>query len=319
MRAVNLLLLLVIFSISAKAAVWPSWVYQSNCSEEYFCGVGIAENEVMAKKFAFDDLSQQLQANVSSQSIVSIQKKDNRNSYTLSQQIKLTTESIPLNLVSIAEKTFKNNQTALLIKLSKQQFYNNLASRVSTFFDNITTSSQLHLQPLWQQRVWAVRQLAQQSSVENNLILLSSINEEKTLSSGIWQKFKQWQQLISALKNKAIIEVQAPIELGVINTSINLSLTGGAGTVYWLQPSIKSKSARDGNEYVVEVVLSVELLESEPPYRVLFTNRLKNQHRASSPNIAKQRAIEAIAQLIESSKGQVLFSKSGQQSTKEYL
>jgi len=306
-------------SISAKASAWPSWVYQANCGTDYFCAVGIAENEVMAKKLAFDDLSQQLQASVSSQSTISITKKGKRNSSTLTQKIKLTTESIPLNLVSIAEKSFENNQTALLIKLSKHQFYNNLASRVSTFFDNITTPLQLYQQPLWQQRVWAQRQLVQQPSIENHLVLLSSISDERTTSSGVWQKFKRWQQLTLELKNKAIIEVQAPQDLGVISASINRFLTGGSGTVYWLQPSLMTKSAKNGDEYVVEVLLSVELLESEPPYRVLFTNTLKERHRATSINTAKQRAIEAIAHLIEISKGQVLFNKDGQNSVKEYL
>jgi len=319
MSAGNLLLLIVMLSISAKASAWPSWVYQANCGTDYFCAVGIAENEVMAKKLAFDDLSQQLQASVSSQSTISITKKGKRNSSTLTQKIKLTTESIPLNLVSIAEKSFENNQTALLIKLSKHQFYNNLASRVSTFFDNITTPLQLYQQPLWQQRVWAQRQLVQQPSIENHLVLLSSISDERTTSSGVWQKFKRWQQLTLELKNKAIIEVQAPQDLGVISASINRFLTGGSGTVYWLQPSLMTKSAKDGDEYVVEVLLSVELLESEPPYRVLFTNTLKERHRATSINTAKQRAIEAIAHLIEISKGQVLFNKDGQNSVKEYL
>jgi hypothetical protein len=319
MSKVNLLLLLIVISITAKASVWPNWVYQANCGSDYFCAVGIAENEVMAKKVAFDDLSQQLQATVSSQSIVTITKKGNKNSSSLSQQIKLTTESIPLNLVSVIEKKFENNQVALLIKLSKQQFYKNLAARVNTFFDNIATSNQLHLQPLWQQRVWAQRQLAEQSRVENQLVLLSSISEERTNSSEMWKKFKRWQQLTSELKNKAIIEVQAPIGLEVIKASINRSLTGGAGTVYWLQPSIKTKSANNGGEHVVEVLLSIELLESEAPYRVLFTNTLKERHRGSSVNEAKQRAIEAIAHLIEVSKGQVLFIKGGQHSTKEYL
>ncbi len=318
MRKVNLLLLIVL-SISAKASVWPNWVYQANCGSDYFCAVGIAENEAMATKVAFDVLSQQLQASVSSQSIVSITKKENKNSSTFSQQIKLTSESIPLNLVTVAEKAFENKQTALLVKISKQQFYKNLAARVSTFFDNISTSSQLYLQPLWQQRMWAQRQLAQQPKVVNYLVLLSSISDERTNSSGMWKKFKQWQQLTSELKNKAIIEVQAPRELKVINASINRSLTGGAGTVYWLQPSIKTKSAKYGGEYVVEVLLSIELLESEPPYRVLFTNTLKERNRASSANVAKQEAIEAIAHLIEVSKGQVLFNKGGQYSTKEYL
>ncbi|MBA6389919.1 LPP20 family lipoprotein [Colwellia sp. BRX10-3] len=319
MHAVNLLVLLIIFSISVKASAWPSWVYQANCSAEYFCAVGVADNQVMAKKFAFDDLSQQLQASISSRSIISVTKNGNESDATLSQKIELITESIPLNLVSVAEKAFENNQTALLIKLSKQQFYKNLTARINTFFDNISTSAQLNQQPLWQQHVWAQRQLAQQSRVENHLVLLSALNEKKTSFSGLWQKFKHWQQLILALKNKAIIEVQAPTELNVISTSINRSLTGGAGTVYWLQPSIKTKSAKDGSEYVVEVLLSLELLESEPPYRVLFTNTLKERHRASSINAAKQRAVAAIADLIDLSKGQVLFDTGTQNNTKEYL
>ncbi len=321
MRAVNLsiLIALIVLSISAKASAWPDWVYQTNCGSEYFCAVGIAENETMAKKIAFDDLSQQFQATVSSESIVSITKKGTRNSSTLLQKIKLTTESIPLNLVSVSEKSFINNQTALLIKLSKQQFYNNLAARLGNFFANISTSEQLSQQPLWQQRVWAQRQLARQPRVENYLVLLSSINETKTNSTGLLKKFKQWQQLTLALKNKAIIEIQAPSELGVINASINRYLTGGSGTVYWLQPSIKTKSAKAGSEYVAEVLLSIELLESEPPYRVLFSNTFKERHRGSSVNVAKQRAIAAIAHLIEASKGQVLFNKIDQYSTKEYL
>jgi hypothetical protein len=319
MRAVNLLLLLIVCSISAQASAWPSWVYKANCSTEYFCAVGVADDEVMAKKFAFDDLSQQLQASISSKSIVSVTKQGNESSATLAQKIVFTTESIPLNLVSVAEKAFENNQTALLIKLPKQQFYKNLTARVNTFFENISTSIQLNQQPLWQQRVWAQRQLAHQPRIENHLVLLSSINDTKTNLSGLWQKFKHWQQLTLTFKNRAIIEVQAPKDLGEISASINRHLIGGAGTVYWLQPSIKTKSAKDDNEYVVEVLLSLELLESEPPYRVLFTNRLKERRHASSAALAKQLAIAAIAKSIDVSKGQILFSKDGQNNRKEYL
>jgi hypothetical protein len=318
MHAVNLLLLIVIFSISAKALAWPSWVYQANCGTDYFCAVGIAENEVMAKKVAFDDLSQQLQASVSSQSIVSISKKGNRNNSTLTQKIKLTTESIPLNLVSIVEKSFENNQIALLIKLPKQQFYNNLSTRVVTFFDNVSTLDQLSQQPLWQQRVWAIKQLAEQAKIENQLSLLTAISEQRTHSSGLWKKFKGWQQLTLSLKNKAIIEVQASHELQVISTSINHNITGGSGTIYWLQPSIKTKSAKKLGKYIVQAILSLELLESMPPYRILFTNTLKVQRSAPSQSIAKQKAIEAFAHLIETSKGQVLFNKNDQYHTKEY-
>jgi len=319
MHAVKLLPLLVIGSLSAQASAWPTWVYQANCSTEYFCAVGVADDEAMAKKFAFDDLSQQLQASVSSTSIVAVAKQGNESTATLAQKIVFTTESIPLNLVSVAEKAFENNQTALLIKLSKQQFYENLTARVNTFFENISTSIQLNQQPLWQQRVWAQRQLAQQSRIENHLVLLSSINNTKTKLSGLWQKFTHWQQLTSTLKNRAIIEVQAPNGLGEISTSINRHLIEGAGTIYWLQPSIKTKSAKDDNEYVVEVLLSLELLESEPPYRVLFTNTLKERNRASSVTLAKKRAIAAIAKAIDVSKGQILFSKDGQNNRKEYL
>ena len=319
MHAVNLLLLLIVCSISAQAAAWPNWVYKANCSIEYFCAVGIANNESMAKKFAFDDLSQQLQASISSKSIVSVTKQGNESGATLAQQIVFTTESIPLNLVSVVEKAFENNQTALLIKLSKQQFYKNLTARVNNFFENISTSIQLNQQPLWQQRVWAQRQLAHQPRIENHLVLLSSINDTKTNLSGLWQKFKHWQQLTLTFKNRAIIEVQAPNELGDISTSINRNLIGGAGTIYWLQPSIKTKSAKDDNEYVVEVLLSIELLESEPPYRVLFTNTLKERHRAFSITLAKQLAMAAIAKSIDVSKGQILFSENGQNNLKEYL
>lgn len=319
MHAVNKLLVLIICLISAKTSAWPDWVYQAKCSTEYFCAIGVAENETMAKKFAFDDLSQQLQASVSSTSIVAVAKQGNESTATLAQKIVFTTESIPLNLVSVAEKAYENNQTALLIKLSKQQFYENLTARVNTFFENISTSIQLNQQPLWQQRVWAQRQLTQQSRIENHLVLLSSINNTKTKLSGLWQKFTHWQQLTSTLKNRAIIEVQAPNGLGEISTSINRHLIEGAGTIYWLQPSIKTKSAKDDNEYVVEVLLSLELLESEPPYRVLFTNTLKERNRAPSVTLAKKRAIAAIAKAIDVSKGQVLFSKDGQNNRKEYL
>ena len=317
MRAVSLLLLLI-FSISAKAFAWPNWVYEPSCQAQYFCAVGIAENEALAKKLAFDDLSQQLQANVNSQSLVSISKKGNKSSASLSQKIELTTESIPLNLVSVAEKAFESNQTALLIKLPKQQFYTNLSSRVSTFFDNVSTSEQLAEQPLWQQRVWAIKQLAEQTKVENQLSLLTALNETQTSSSSLWLKFKQWQQLTLALKNKAIIEVQASHELQTIAASINQNLTGGAGTIYWLQPSIKTKSAKKSGKYIVQALLSLELLESMPPYRIVFTNSLKAQHSASTLSAAKQKAISEITHLIETSKGQVLFSKNDQHPTKEY-
>ncbi len=318
MRAVSLLLLLIIFSISAKAFFWPNWVYQANCAADSFCAVGIAQTETLAKKVAFDDLSQQLQASVNSQSLISISKKDNKSSSSLSQRIELTTESIPLNLVSVAEKAFQNNQTALLIKLPKQQFYNNLTTRVTTFFDNVSTSEQLSQQPLWQQRVWAIKQLSKQAKIENQLSLLTALSTERTHSSGLWEKFRQWQQLTLALKNKAIIEVQASHELQTIATSINQHLTGGAGTIYWLQPSIKTKSAKKAGKYIVQALLSLELLESKPPYRILFTNSLKAQRSAPSLSIAKQKTIEAIAHLIETSKGQVLFSKNDQLHTKEY-
>jgi len=304
--------------MSAKAFAWPNWVYQANCAADYFCAVGIAESEALAKKVAFDDLSQQLQASVNSQSLVSVSKQDNKSSASLSQKIELTTESIPLNLVSVADKAFENNQIALLIKLPKQQFYTNLNSRVFTFFDNLSTAEQLSEQPLWQQRVWAIKQLTEQTKVENHLSLLTALNESRTLSSGLWQKFKQWQQLTLTLKNTAIIEVQASHELEEIATSINQSLTGGAGTIYWLQPSIKTKSAKKADKYIVQALLSLELLESEPPYRTVFTNSIKKQRSAPSLSAAKQKAITAIAQLIETSQGQVLFSKNDQLHTKEY-
>lgn len=317
MRAVSLLLLLIC-SISAKAFTWPDWVYQINCTDSYFCAVGIAESETVAKKMAFDELSQQLQASVNSQSLVSVSKKGNKSSASLSQKIELITESIPLNLVLVAKKTFKDNQTALLIKLSKEQFYHNLSTRVFTFFDNIETPEQLNEQPLWQQRVWAVKQLANQAKIENQLSLLTALNENKTSASGLWQKFKRWQQLTLLLKNKAIIEVQASHELKTIATSINQNFTGGAGTIYWLQPSIKTKSAKKSSEYLVQASLSLELLESEPPYRTLFTNSLKMQRSAPSQSGAKQKAIKAIAHLIETTKGLVLFNKDDQPLTKEY-
>lgn len=317
MRAVNLLLLLIC-SISAKAFAWPSWVYQTNCTNDDFCAVGIAANEALAKKLAFSDLSQQLQASINSQSLVSVSKKDNKNSSSLSQKIEVTTESIPLNLISVAEKAFENNQTALLVKLPKEQFYKNLSTRVSTFFNNLLTPEQLAEQPLWQQRIWAIKQLAEQTNIENQLSLLTALNEARTLSSGLLQKFAQWQQLTSTFKNKAIIEVQASHELKSIAASINQSLMGGAGTIYWLQPSIKTRSAKKSGKYVVQALLSLELLESEPPYRVLFTNNLKAQRSDSSLSAAKQKAIEAIAHLINTSKGQVLFNKNDLHPTKEY-
>jgi len=304
--------------MSAKAFAWPNWVYQANCAVDHFCAVGIAQNEALAKKMAFDDLSQQLQASVNSQSLVSISKKDNKSSVSLSQKIELTTESIPLNLVSVTEKASQNGRVALLLKLPKQQFYNNLSTRLTTFFDNVSTAKQLSEQPLWQQRVWAIKQLTQQTKVENHLSLLTALNESRTLSSSLWQKFKQWQQLTLALKNKAIIEVQASHELQAIATSINQSITGGAGTIYWLQPSIKTKSAKKADKYIVQALLSLELLESEPPYRTVFSNNIKRQRSAPSLSAAKQKAINAIAQLIETSKGQVLFSKNDQLHTKEY-
>lgn len=304
--------------MSAKAFSWPNWVYQANCAADYFCAVGIAQGETLAKKMAFDDLSQQLQASVNSQTIVSVSKKDNKSHSSLSQKIELTTESIPLNLVFVAEKAIQNNQVALLIKLPKQQFYNNLSTRITTFFDNLSTPKQLSQQPLWQQRVWAIKQLAEQTKIENQLSLLTALSEGRTLSSGLWQKFKQWQQLTLALKNKAIIEVQASHELQTIAASINQHLIGGAGTIYWLQPSIKTKSAKKAGKYIVQTLLSLELLESEPPYRILFSNSLKAQRSASSISAAKQQAINAIAYLIETSKGQVLFSKNDQHHTKEY-
>ena len=221
--------------------------------------------------------------------------------------------------MTVSKKTFNNDEVALLIRLSKSQYYANLTSRLTTFFDNILTVTQLNLQPLWQQRVWALRQMATQPKIENYIVLLSSLNNERTASSGIWEKFRQWQRLTSRLKNKAIIEVQASDELSEISSKISNSLLGGAGKTYWLQPSIKSKTAKKGPEYVAQVVLSIELLESDPPYRVLFTNSLKKQQRAPSKKSAKQRAMKAIAQLIESSNGQALFNKDGPKSIKEYL
>jgi hypothetical protein len=304
--------------MSAKASVWPTWVYQADCPADYFCAVGIAPSEALAKKIAFNDLSHQLQVSVNSQSLVSMSKKDNKSSSALSQKIKLTTESIPLNLVPVVDKAFQNNQVALFIKLSKQQFYNNLSARVTTFFDNISTSEQLIRQPLWQQRIWAIKQLTKQAKIENQLSLLTALNRQKTLSSGLWQKFKQWQQLTLALKDKAIIEVQASHELKTIATIINQSLIGGSGNIYWLQPTMAIKSAKKSGEYIVQASLHLELLESEPPYRVLFSNSLKAQKSAPTFNTAKQKAIGTITHLIEASKGQVLFSNNNQHHTKEY-
>jgi len=302
----------------AKAFVWPNWVYQTHCTVEYFCAVGIAQNEALAKKLALDDLSQQLQVSVNSQSIISISKKENKSHSSFSQRIELTTESIPLNLVFVAERIFQNDQMALLIKLPKQQFYNNLSARIRTFFDNVTTPEQLFQQPLWQQRVWAMKQLTEQTKIESQLSLLTALNKNRTLSSGLWEKFKQWQTLTLSSKNKAIIEVQASPELQVITSSINQHLIGGAGNIYWLQPSIKTKSAKKSGRYIVQALLSLELLESKPPYRILFSNSIKVQRSASSYRTAKQKAIEAIAHLIETSKGQVLFSKNDRHHGKEY-
>jgi len=317
MRAVSLLLL-CIFSISAKASAWPNWVYQTHCTAEYFCAVGIDQNEALAKKLALDDLSQQLQVSVNSESTISISKKENKSHSSFSQRIELTTESIPLNLVFVAERAFQNNQMALLIKLPKQQFYNNLSARIRTFFNNMITPEQLSQQPLWQQRVWAMKQLTEQTKIESQLSLLTALSKNRALSSGLWEKFKQWQTLTLSSKNKAIIEVQAPPELQIITSSINQHLIGGAGNIYWLQPSIKTKSAKKSGRYIVQALLSLELLESKPPYRILFSNSIKVQRSASSYRTAKQKAIEAIVHLIETSKGQVLFSKNNQHHTKEY-
>lgn len=317
MRAVSLLLLLI-FPMLVKASTWPSWVYQTNCTAEYFCAVGIAKNETLAKKMAFDDLSQQLQAKVNSQSLVSVTKKGNKSSSSLSQRIELTSESIPLNLVSIVNKEYENNQVALLIELPKQQFYNNLSTRVGNFFSNLSTLKQLSQQPLWQQKVWAIKQLVQQPKIENQLSLLTAISKQKTDSSGLWKKFKQWQRLTLSLKNKAIIEVQASHELQAVAASINNNLTDGAGTIYWLQPSLKTKSAQKAGKFIVQALLSLELLESKSPYRAVFTNTLKIQRSAPSQSAAKQKVIEAFTHLIDITKGQVLFSKNNQQHTKEY-
>ncbi len=304
--------------MSAKAFAWPNWVYHANCADKNFCAVGVAHSETLAKKMAFDDLSQQLQASVNSHSLVSISKKDNKSNSSLSQKIELNTESIPLNLVSVTDKAFENNQVAVLLKLPRQQFTNNLSTRLTTFFNNISSSKQLFHQPLWQQRVWAIKQQAKQAKIENQLSLLTALSEQKTLNSGLWQKFKQWQKLTVALNNKAIIEVQASHELQTIATSINQHLVGGAGKIYWLQPSIKTKSAKKAGKYTVKALLSLELLESKPPYRILFSNSLKAQRSAPSFSAAKQKAIEAIAHLIKTSKGHILFSKNDQHHLEEY-
>jgi len=317
MRAVSLLLL-VISSISAKASVWPNWVYQTNCTAEYFCAVGLAQNEISAKKLALDDLSQQLQVSVNSQTSIDVSKEEDKSTTRFKQKIELSTESIPLNLIFVAERTFQNSQMALLIKLPKQQFYNNLSAHVASFFNNMTTPEQLSQQPLWRQRVWAMKQQEEQTKIKNQLSLLTALNKNKTSSSGLWEEFKQWQKLTLSSQNKAIIEVQAPHELQVITSSINQYLIGGAGEIYWLQPSIKTRTAKKSGKYIVQVLLSLELLESKPPYRILFSNSIKVQRKAPSYNAAKQKAIEAIVQLIKTSKGQVLFSKNDQPHGKEY-
>ena len=107
----------IAFDASRYLPIWGATTV-SDGHRRMACAVGIAENEALAKKLAFDDLSQQLQASVNSQSLVSISKKGNKSSASLSQKIELTTESIPLNLVSIAEKSFKNKGIPICENLS---------------------------------------------------------------------------------------------------------------------------------------------------------------------------------------------------------
>lgn len=103
-----------------------------------------------------------------------------------------------------------------------------------------------------------------------------------------------------------------------LQASINQRLTGDAGTIHWLQSSIKTNSAKKPGTYIVQTLLTIELLESKLPYCILFINNLKIQRSSPLLIAAKQKTISTIAHLFENTKGHVLFSKNDLHPTKEY-
>jgi hypothetical protein len=309
MRVVNSLLLLLALSFQVMAESWPDWVLLTKSDNEYFRAVGIANSEKEARAMALADINTLLQSKITTSTTLLSQKKNKIVNSEFKQFIKLDSRSRVFSNVTIESKHHTNDQVAVQISISKQTIINSLLSKLSSFFKNKKSDAQLSSLDDWQQRIWSVQQKNQLYNIAADMTLLEILSPATSAVTSLQQSFSLWQQLITNYSDQARFEVQSPDSLSGIVELLSSQLAGGQGKTYWLQPELIVKKAKKGNEYYSKLRLSIKVMESLPPFRIVYSNSIKHQQKSDNFIKAKELALNELIELIRSSDSFILFTK----------
>jgi hypothetical protein len=309
MRVLSSLFLLLTLSFQVVAQSWPDWVLLTKSDSEYFKAVGIASNEKAAVTLALADINTLLQSNIDSSTHVVSQKKNNLVSTEFRQSIQLDSRSRKFSNIKVENKHYANGKVAVQIGLSKQDIVDSLIAELSSFFKTNKNAEQLSLLDDWQQRVWSMQQKSQLHNIVADMLLLEILSQETSELSSLQQDFIHWQQLMADLADKARFEVQSPDSLFGLVELLSSQLSGGQGTTYWLQPELIEHKGRKGNKYYSQLRLSIKIMESFPPFRVVYSNSIKHQQKADSFINAKKIALNELIELMRNSGNFILFTQ----------
>lgn len=289
------------------AESWPDWVLLTTSDNKTFRAVGIASNEKAAITLALADINALLQSNINSTTRVISQKKNHQVSSEFKQSVQLDSRSRNFSNIGIEQKHYHNDQVAVQISLTKQNIINSVNAELSTFFNGNKSAEQLSRLDHWQQRVWSIQQKSLLTNIAADLYLLETLSAQTAEVIALQQSFIQWQQLISNFADKARFEVQSPDSLSGLVPLLSSQLAGGQGETYWLQPELQIKKARKGNLHYAQLQLSVKLIDSQPPFRTVYSHSIKHQQKASSFNKAKALALNELTELIRQGASVILF------------
>lgn len=309
MHVVNSFLLLLALSFQVMAESWPDWVLLTKSDSKYFKAVGIASSEKEARAMALADINLLLQSRINTSATLLSQKKNKVVNSEFKQLIKLDSRSRVFSNITIENKHHTNDQIAVQISISKQNIINSLLSELSSFFKNKKSDEQLSRLDDWQQKIWSVQQKNQLSNIATDMRLLEALSPVTSEVTSLQQSFSHWQQLMTDYSDQARFEVQSPDSLSGIVELLSSQLAGGQGKTYWLQPELMVKKARKGNSHYSQLRLSIKVMESFPPFRIVYSNSIKHQQKSDNFIKAKELALNELIELIRSSDSFILFTK----------
>lgn len=308
MHVLSSLFLLLTLPFQVMAQSWPDWVLLTKSDNEYFKSVGIANNEKAAVSLALADINTLLQSNINSSTRVVSQKKNNVVSTQFKQSIQLDSRSRKFSNIKIEKKHYANDNVAVQISLSKQNIIDSLITELSSFFNTNKSAEQLALLDDWQQRAWSMQQKNQLDNIAADMLLLESLSQQTSELNSLQQDFNHWQQLMTDLADKARFEVQSPDSLFGLVELLSSQLSGGQGTTYWLQPELIEQKGRKGKQYYSQLRLSIKVMESSSPFRIVYSNSIKHQQKADSFISAKKLALNELIELMRNSDNFILFT-----------